>query len=282
MILGLNIQTWLGLTVLGAVVSTAGALLGIFLKDFFFARSFESWKQNRTLEQLYQRYRDPLSLSACELATRLSEIDDNYPTVYLRSNVLASNPDRQIHNSIDDPYFQKHKLLSSIYRLAAFLGWLELYRQEITYLRSGSNPHSKALELAVNSIRSDLADGQINKADDWHEWRDTLIFRDELRAIGEAMIETRGIARTVIGYGRFLEAVDVTTESSIKRWFPVISNFLLDLETERKDFRRVRIQRLFVHLVDLMNLLEATSVDKWLMEKRNSRFAELFTRSRAV
>ncbi|MFL6635016.1 MAG: hypothetical protein ACJ8HJ_22145 [Massilia sp.] len=276
MMLGFDLKTWLQFAFVGAVVSTVGALLGIFLKDFLFARSFESWKQNKTLEQLYQRYRDPLSLSAYELATRLSEIDDQYPTVYLQSSVLASSPHRKIHNSIDDPYFKKQRLLSSIYRLAAFLGWLELYRQEVTYLRSGNNTDSKALELAVNRIRSDLADGQINKADDWHEWRDTLIFREELRAIGEAMIEIRGIARTVIGYGRFLEAVGATTESSIKRWFPVVSNFLLDLETERRDFRRVRIRRLFIHLVDLMNLLEATSVEEWLIEKRNSRFAEIF------
>lgn len=274
MILGLTIQNWLGLTVLGAVVSAVGTLIGIVLKDFFFARSLESWKQQKTLEQLYQRYRDPLFLSACELATRLSEVNDHYPTVYLRSSVLKTNPDRQVHNSLDDPYFQKHKLLSSVYRLAAFLGWLELYRQEVTYLRSGSNPHSKALEDAVNFIRSDLADGQINKAYDWKEWRDTLIFRDELRAIGEAMIETRGATRAVFGYGRFLEAVEAETETSIKKWFPVVSNFLLDLEIERKDFRRIRIKRLFVHLVDLMKLLEATSVEQWLIQKRDSLSVE--------
>ncbi|OAD84029.1 hypothetical protein ATN89_11225 [Comamonas thiooxydans] len=282
MILGLNIQTWLGLTVLGALVSTAGTLLGIVLKDFFFARSLESWKHQKTLEQLYQRYRDPLFLSASELATRLSEVLDNYPTVYLRSSVLQTSPDRLHLNSLDDPYFQKHKLFSSVYRLAAFLGWLELYRQEITYLRSASNPHSKALEYAVNFIRRDLADGQINKAHDWKEWRDCLIFRDELRAIGEAMIETRGSTRAVVGYGRFLEAVESETDNSIKKWFPVVSNFLIDLEVERKDFRQIRIKSLFIRLVDLMKLLEATSVENWLIRKRNSHFAELYTPQKAA
>jgi len=269
MFLGLSLQTWLGLTVLGALVSTLGSLFGIVLKDFFFVRSFESWKQKKTLEQLYQRYRDPLYLSAHELATRLFEIDLTYPTVYLKTSVLDKRVDRQIRNSVHDPYFQRHKLLSSIYRLAAFLGWLELYRQEVTYLRSGSNPHSKALEWVVNAIRSDLADGQINKTDDLGMWRDTLIFRDELRAIGESMIETRGATRTVTGYGRFLEAAEAEGDSAIKRWHPVVSNFLLDLEVGGKDFRHVRIKRLFVHLVDLMTLLDESSVEKWLTEKRN-------------
>ncbi|WP_426342439.1 hypothetical protein ACN9MZ_12555 [Pseudoduganella sp. S-14] len=276
MFLGLSVQTWLGFSVLGTLVSTIGSLFGVVLKDYFFARSFESWKQKKSLEQLYQRYRDPLYLSACELATRLSEVDANYPTVYLRSNILNLQVERQIHNSIYDPYFQKHKLLSSIYRLSAFLGWLELYRQEITYLRSGDNPHSRALEIVVNLIRSDLADGQINKAKDWDTWRDTLIFRDELRAIGESMIETRGSTRTVTGFGRFLEAAESSEDSSIKRWVPVVSNFLLDLEVDRQDFRQIRIKPLIIHLVDLMALLEGSKVEEWMSKKRNTLYAEVF------
>ena len=31
-----------------------------------------------------------------------------------------------------------------------------------------------------------LADGEINTARDWRKWRDTLVFREELRAIGES------------------------------------------------------------------------------------------------
>src|SRR5574341_1144014 len=184
MLLGLDLKTWLGLTVLGAVVSTIGALLGVVLKDYFFTRSLERWKQRQTLEQIYQKFRDPLLLAARELASRTLEILDHYPTVYLREEVLASRPKKQIENSIEDAYFQRYKLLSAAYRLSAFLGWLELYRQEITFLHSGNNRHAKALDVAVDRIRSDLADGQINMAEDWPEWRDTLVFREELRAIG--------------------------------------------------------------------------------------------------
>ena len=269
MILGLDTNTWLGFTVVAAVISTIGALLGIFLKDFVFSRSFERWKQKQTLEILYHRYRDPLFLSARELASRIGEILHHYPTVYLKATVLELRPDRQVHNSIDDPYFQRYKLVSTAYRFCAFLGWVELYRQEGTYLHSGNNKHSKKLEAAVELVRSDLADGQLNMADDWEEWRDTLIFREELRAIGELMIETHGGTRTIMGYCRYLELFDSDESSPTQNWSKVMLNFLLDLETTSRDFRQTRLKRLAVHMVDLMELLDANSIQSYLIAYRN-------------
>lgn len=282
MLLGLELKTWLALTAVGAIISTIGSLLGVFLKDYFFTRSFERWKQEQALEQIYQRYKDPLFLSACELASRLMEINEHYPTVYLRSPVLATKPERQVHNSIHDPYFQRHKLLSSIYRLAAMLGWLELYRQEVTYLKSGKNRHSKALEYSVEFIRSSLADGQLNQAVDWADWRDTLIFREELRAIGESMLDARGTTKTVVGYGRFCEALEAADNSHLKRWFPVVANFLLDLEANQKDFRQIRLKLLLIHVVDLMRLLDAPAVEDRFIEKRNYLYTEVHITKRAV
>jgi hypothetical protein len=258
--LDINLQTWLGLTVVGTVVSTFGALLGIILKEYVFSRSFERWKQKQSLELLYQKYRDPLYLSARELASRVAELLTHYPAIYLGQEVLGLSAPKQVHNSIHDPYFQRHKLVSTVYRFCAFFGWLELYRQETTYLHFGNNKYSKCLERAVESIRGDLADGQINLADDWEKWNDCLIFREELRAIGESMIETRGSARAVMGYGRFVEMFDSANASPTKHWSKVILNFLLDPKSAT-DFRSVRMMRLVVHLVGLMKLLDAASIE---------------------
>jgi hypothetical protein len=266
MFLGLPLQTWLGLSVVGSAISTLGALLGILLKDYFFSRSFERWKQRQTLELLYQKYRDPLLLSARELASRTADIVQHYPTVYLTAEVLASRPEKQIANSIDDPYFRRYKLLSTVYRFCAFLGWIELYRQDLTYLHSGSNRHSWQLARAVELIREDLADGQLNHAIDWPQWRDTLVFREELRAVGESMIETRGAIRTVMGYGRFADMLDASEHSPTKGAARVLLNFLLDLEVGRQDFRKARLQRIAVHLVDLMRLLGETDIEHALIE----------------
>lgn len=268
MLPNIELKTLLGFTVVGALVSTFGALLGVILKDYFFSRSFETWKQRQTLEHIYQRFRDPLLLATQELASRTSEILKHYPTVYLTTDVLASSPERQLENSIDDPYFRRYKLVSTLYRLCALMGWLELYRQEITYLHSGNNKHSKKLEDAIEKLRCDLADGQLNNADDWLQWRDTLIFREELRAIGEAMLELRGSTRTVMGYGRFCELLASDSAGNHKKWVSVVTNFFLDLETERKDFRQWRLKLILVHLVDLIELLSGTAAAPYLAEAR--------------
>lgn len=261
MFLGLALNTWLGLTVLGAIVSTFGSLLGVVLKEYFFSRSFERWKQRQSLEQVYQRFRDPLFLSAQELASRTMEILDHYPTVYLSEAVRASRPAKQVKNSIDDPYFRRYKLISTAYRLSAFMAWVELYRQELTFLHPGGNANAAKLKSIVDLIRSDLADGQLNDAGDWDAWRDTLIFREELRAIGESLIEVRGVGRTVMGYGRYCEQMEAESSNAVKRWSPVVFSFLLDLLPNGKDFRQIRIKRLFVHLVDLMRIIDAGSIE---------------------
>lgn len=264
MFLDLKLQTWLGLTVLGAIVSTFGSLLGIVLKEYVFSRSFERWKQRQMLELLYQKFRDPLLLSAHELASRTLEVLRHFPTVYLNDEVLASRPSRQVDNSIHDPYFQRYKLISTAYRLSSFLAWVELYRQELTFLHPGANAHAADLERAVALIRSDLADGQLNQAEDWTMWKDTLVFREELRAIGESLIETRGSTRTVMGYGRYCEQLEAIAPNAVQRWSPVVLNFLLNLEPTGKDFRRTRLKRLFIHLVELMSLITNEPIEPYL------------------
>ena len=265
-LLGIDIKAWLGLAAFGAVISTIGALLGVLLKDYVFARALERWKQQQSLEQTYRRFRDPLALSARELARRTREILDQYPPGYLSEEVLASRPTKLTENSYEDPYFLRYKLVSTAYRLSAFLAWLELYRQETTFLHPGKNKHAKALEVAVGRIRSDLADGHLNLAKDWNEWRDGLIFREELRAIGDSLIETRGSTRTVMGYGRYCDQLESDSGNAVQRWSPLVFTFYLDLETNGRDFREVRLRLMLVHIVELMKLLDPSLLDSDLQE----------------
>ena len=265
---GLTVPQILGLSVIGAVVSAVGSIAGVIIKDYFFSRSFEMWKQKVALRQLYEKFRDPLLLSAQELASRILEIVDEYPTVFLRTEVVATSPQRQIENSTDDPYFRRYKLVSTLYRFCSFLGWLELFRQEIAFLHPGDNRQSLKIDQCVASIRSALADGHINTADDWDNWRDTLVFREELRAIGEVMIETRGSARNVIGYGKFCELFDSTSPSETKQWAMVAMNFFLDLETTQRDFRLTRLQLLLIHLVEFLECVSTRPVQPRLLNAR--------------
>ncbi|WP_018607711.1 hypothetical protein [Uliginosibacterium gangwonense] len=270
----LDVKTWLSFSSIAAAISVFGTLTGLVLKEHLFTRSFERWKQKQTLNQIYQKFRDPLLLSARDLSSRTVEILNQYPTVYLNEHVLTSHPQKQIKNNISDPYFQRYKLISTAYRLSALLSWVELYRQEITFLHPGNNKSAETLEKAVENIRSDLADGQLNKADNWANWKDILIFREELRAIGESLIETRGSNRTVMGYGRYCEQLEADSVNSVQQWATPVFNFFLELEVSGTDFRHVRLKRLLVHVVDLMRLLDDKKIDCFLEEKYQEIFHE--------
>jgi hypothetical protein len=250
---GLTTSQLLGLSVLAALVTTVGSLLATFLRDFLFARSLERWKDRRTLVTAYRKYRDPIIKTATDLLARVTDISLNYPTNYLRSALLDSHPDQLEANSAEDPYFKRYRLISTVYRLCALLGWLELYRQDVTFLDTGEKKDSKLLEKALEDIRNDLADGRLNTASDLQKWNDRLIFREEQRAIGEAMI-TGTSPRMVMGYGAFHALFEYARAENELWWMRVACNFLLDM-ADMKDFRRQRFNLMREHLKAAISLL---------------------------
>lgn len=250
----ITLSQWLGLSVVGALVAAIGSLIATIAKDFFFARSLERWKRHQDRVAAYDRFRDPLAASAVELANRLLEIINQNPTDYLSRPMFDLRPDRQIGNDASDPYYMHYKMVSTLYRFACFFGWLELYRQETTFLRIGDEKRTRELQEALTSVRSDIADGHINTHVNWEEWHDALIFREELRAIGEAMIEERGGTRSIMGYGRFRDGVE-GDDQQIHRLCRIMLNFIADPKGDGRDFRHERLVRLLVHLVQLVRLI---------------------------
>jgi hypothetical protein len=249
----LRAEDILSLSVIGALVTTVGTLLGLFLKEVLFARSFETWKGKRNLQDLYRRYRDPIALAALDLCSRLIEICADVPTDYLNATLLETRSYQENPDFARDEHYKRYKLLSSVYRVCAFLAWVELYRQEIVFLDSSEEAASQRLTTAVYAIRADLADGH-NDATDRPAWRDAQLFREEQRGIGEAMISFKGESRVVIGYGGFCDLIEANSPSKRAHWIKLSANFLIDLKPE-KDFRLIRMKRLVVHLVDLVILL---------------------------
>jgi hypothetical protein len=170
----------LGLTVIAAIVTTVGNLLATWLKEFLFIRSFEKWKDRRTLFTAYRRYQDAMFRAAWDLKGRVDDICKSYPPNYLGSSLLDQRPSRLEANSAEDPYFKRYRLVSTVYRLCAVLGWLELYRQQVTLLDVLQEKDSKHLEYVLENIKSDLADGHpstLNSAQG---------LAIDLRALGEA------------------------------------------------------------------------------------------------
>jgi hypothetical protein len=248
-----------GLGVIAAIVTTTGSLLAMLIKEYFLARSLEQWKERRSLGAIYSKYRDPIVLSASELALILNQICEQYPTLYLQSRVLALKPKQITVNSPTDEYYLKYKLTCAVYRLCAFLGWLELYRQEVVFLNSGKNRLNRRFETCIRDFREDLAEGRLNKADDWQQWKDPLIFREEQRAIGARMIVDAGKSRVVMDYGEFSKFFQAASVEEGSHWIAIATNFFLDPNLD-KDFREARFHLLILHLVDLVEILDPNRV----------------------
>lgn len=260
----------LSFAVVAALVSAVASFLALVVKDYFFARSFESWKSNRTLDEVYRKYRDPIILASKELCSILDQICSEYPPKFLDSEILNLTPTQQLANSADDEYYLKYKLTTTVYRFCSFFAWLELYRRDIVFLNSGHDDLNRRLDSCILNIRDDIAQGGLNEANDWHNWTDILVFREEQRAIGEMMIVTDDKTKVVMGYGKFSALFNSSSKSDQSPWIQVATSFFLDPKN-KKDFRLIRIKRMIVHLVELIELLDKSEVPAQ-MEKWRSKY----------
>jgi len=200
-------MTWkglLGLTVLGACVTTAGSLLALYIKEFVAARWLEQWKARQTLLGIYRRYQLPIFLAAEELSGRLyglSREDNDREERAIGLEQLKNPATRELHAAISEHYL-RYRFVSNVYRLCTFIAWLELYRRDIGTLDTGQIDRNRQLDACLRNIQCALADGWINQHDDWREWKDCLLYREEQRAIGSAMA-VPGDALRVLDFGEF-------------------------------------------------------------------------------
>lgn len=254
---------WMKLTVVAALVSVTGNLVALYLKDFLGARSFERWKARQSLAASFDRYRKPVFRAAEELGGRcyaiaVSQSDWPRQGVGLKLLEQKPNPEQTPEEGgqtlVANESYRRYRFVSDTYRLCCFLGWVELYRKDLGLLDTGAETQSRELDMCLQSIRRDLADGWINTSKDRDQWRDALIFREEQRAIGQRMIAA-GPSPGLIDFGTFCEQLEGDPGGAgPARWFVVASRLFSNLQTER-EFRLVRMRRLVVHLTELRKIL---------------------------
>lgn len=248
---------------IGAIVGLMPSILQI-AKDF----SFEKWKDKRALDSNFQRHKNWVILAAAELCAVLKHIIAKDPPEFFDENLIYTQPARPVKTSSDDPYYRKYYLVVSVYRLSALLGWLELYRQDITFLNSGQADKRNLLEKSVEEIRNVLENEKLNQAPDAGEWADAIILREEQRAIGETMIVSDGNTKSVMGYGKYCDLFNPLTGEGQDYWIEKATNFFLTQQNVAKDFRPERIKLLIIHLVNLIELLGTTRTQAKLLEWR--------------
>jgi hypothetical protein len=260
---GLNWYQIFGLTGFGALVGLLGTIIGHFLKEVVFARGFEKWNANRAAKASLSLLVGPMFQAAADLLTRLQEIYNDFPPEYLDLNALNA-PSPNLHtNDTSDPHYQHYKLVSTLYRFSAFWGWVEVFRREVVSVRSYQSNRLSVIESWIEELRSDLADGQHNTHEDWHAWRDRLVFREELRAIGEWMIAAPP-SQGIIGYASFCNFVAQHPDAE---WLAVTANFFVNLQTTQ-DFRKARLLRLIVHLHELLEALDEERIPEKLSKEK--------------
>ncbi|MES2111834.1 MAG: hypothetical protein V4577_23960 [Bacteroidota bacterium] len=260
-------DNYLQFTVIAAFVTTLGALLAMFIKEFLLVKYFDNVREKKALQLVSKKYKDPILLSAVELARRLREL--NAPHLPLSGtytiSFLFDQSTAMKKNDATDPYFLKYKIVSTIYRFCAFFGWLELFRQDITFLNSHSKKESQEFSRILRIINSSIADGQINNEPDWETWKDVLIFREELRAIGEGMIEIQGNQKTIFGYGKFKEIMSSAESVNNYPWLNPVTSFFTEFN-KTKDFRIQRLDLLLKSLKELIKCLDKDYYEKHLTD----------------
>lgn len=138
---------------LTALIAATGALVGVLLKDWIFKRLEEHRTLDRSREDVYLRYAQPLISASESLLWRLNEsLRVPGRGRYLLLDGLP-NPTNRYST------FGFYKKVSTLYRLAALLGWLQALRRELSQLKPRKGGTQARLEDAIRRFQAALADG---------------------------------------------------------------------------------------------------------------------------
>jgi hypothetical protein len=139
---------------LAALIGLVGLLIGLFVRDVVLQlhlinlkRQQEEHDKQRAYQDAVWNYAAPLLRAVESLMYRLQEIVDQGPAIYF----LPESP-----KSI----YSDYKRISTLYRLAAILGWVRAYRKERSYLDPTKDTSSSEIEKLIGDLERALADGQ--------------------------------------------------------------------------------------------------------------------------
>jgi hypothetical protein len=141
-----------------ALIGLGGVVLGLVVRDVVVQLYVFRKKRKDDIENLYHNeliknrdvarlYADPLLQSCKGLNFRFKEMLDQEGRAEF---LLPQTPQST---------FVVYKRISTLYRLAALLGWIKAYRTERSYLDPADAVGPSELETAVGALEAALADG---------------------------------------------------------------------------------------------------------------------------
>lgn len=188
------------------------------------------------LEEVMNRYRDPLLSAAFELQSRIFNFVLRAFGVYLDSA---------------DKDEESYAVNSTLFVIAQYFAWTEALRRGVQSLDLGDVQRSRDLADYLESIRNAFSSDT--------KWHGPLrVFRMDQRAIGELMLEPGpGIQSSempwqCIGYATFCSRIQ--EDQRFASWFARLDQEVRGLAT--RDLSRGRLPALQNYLMDLIDFLD--------------------------
>lgn len=190
------------------------------------ARAERQASADQDAQKVVETFRRPLLAAAVEFKRRLGNILHGAFFAYLGADSRRS----------------RMALLSTAYRMAAYLGWRELLSRRLTYLHYEDSERTKTVISLLEDVSTQLA------RDDWV---DLMVWKDEQRAIGGLMLNEDGTG--VIGFEAFYADFD-------SKFAPWLEPFIEDLQRPETDGPGGRLAAVATSLDSLISDLDSDGI----------------------
>jgi hypothetical protein len=227
--------------VIAVIVALIGATASLVLGfgNLYWARQEKDRERKLDARQRLDRYREPLLTSIDELGNRIDMIRNRGFLYYFHSerSDLATK--------------------STLYRLAHYLGWIELLYGYSGQLRFASEPETMRIADTIGWIASTLAEDRYDPCPSTNGRSQLLLWREEQRAIGELM-RIDADEPGCIGYSEFVRSYD----KRHARWFTAFCEDLLSLPTPSpgRPVQSERLEQLHALLARLLVQIDLSRV----------------------
>lgn len=198
----------------GSIVSTVATVFGA-----------PALQARRNRGAVLESYREPLLAAAYELQARLHNI--------LRNHFIEDWIDGE------STAHRESAIDSTLYVFAQFFGWREAIRQEVQFLRFGTDMQTREIARLLRDIAETFL------ANDYGP--QFMIWRAEQRGLGERMIEPGDGKLTCLGFASFLDERD-----KMDRWLAPLENDLRHLDDGGRR-RLTALQHLLLELVQRLD-----------------------------
>ena len=187
-------------SVKAAIITSAFTLIGIITKDLLIFWWRDRHYNRRQALSIYRHYANPIESATQSLFWRLHEILGKKS----RGTFLISRK--------RNTQFSQYKYDSTLYRIAALIGWLRAYRRELTIFSLDNPTKLDNLEKSIQNFEHTLAEGAHVEIRRVHALEDVL----KLPTIPKEKVSELGIALDQVLQGE-LEAADVNIAKELNK-----------------------------------------------------------------